>query len=201
MSTPEKRNLAGHLNPESLDVAQRLLFIGLSESDFVQASTAAKTALALVGDPTWEPCPTYLALSEAALIRYSRPFMGNRMPGTKKKAALPLSYLPFEIDGAEAFHQVAMAIRHQFGAHSDMTKRDLWLEKLLAPEFGVVWRGHALCAWLKPPDLYGLHRLANAMASALRQELSMLAEEAFPGIPGGAKLHVSTTSRTSARTF
>ncbi len=62
------------MTPDDLDRAQRILFIGLSESDFSQTSQAAAIALQQVGStPDWQPSPIYICLSEAALIRYARP--------------------------------------------------------------------------------------------------------------------------------
>lgn len=199
MSAAQKRQAArAPLGPESLDVAQRILFIGLAESDFMQASEAAGAALKLVGDRSWLPCSTYLALAEAALIRYARPFTGNRMPGMKQKAALPLSYLP-AIDGVEAFHRSVMDLRHEFGAHSDMTKRDLWIERLNTPEGDVHWRGHAMCAWMTPPDMYRLQKVALAMVTALKSELSKLADAAFPTLGVGAKVQITAARTTAVR--
>lgn len=172
--------------PDALDRGQRILFIGLSESDFSQASQAAGIALQQVGPtPDWKPSPIYICLSEAALVRYARPFMGNRMIGMKGKAALPLSYLPQSFGGVEAFHTSLMELRHQFGAHSDMTKRHLLLERLRELEHGNGWRGSALCALIKPPDLYNLRRVADAMVMLLKKELSSLADQHFPTVAPG----------------
>lgn len=107
------------------------------------------------------------------------------MIGMKRKVALPLSYLPQVSGGVEAFHASVMELRHQFGAHSDMTKRHLLLERL--QELGHVdgWRGSALCAWIRPPDLYNLQRVANAMVGSLKRELSSLADQHFATVAPG----------------
>lgn len=167
-----------------------MMFLGLAESDFSQSSDAARAGLSLVGSRGWKPCPTYLACSDAAVIRYARPFMGNRLPGVADKAFLPLSYLPKRLQGVEAFHQSVMELRHQFSAHSDMNKRDLRLEKLAVAEHGAHWRGHARCAYLHPPDLHALCKVAAELVRSLKVELSLLAEVAFPEFPTGETIRI-----------
>lgn len=190
----QKSKIPKRVSLEALELPLQILFTALSESDFCQAGDAARAALKLVGDERWQPTPEYLALSDSAIIRYARPFMGNKVPGRDQKAFLPLAFLPDNIQGVEAFHKSVMSLRHQFGAHSDMSQRDARIEKSAAHDGSSVWQGHALCAFLQPPDLYSLTRVADALVEKLKRELTAIAEKAFPNAEMGYSITITARS-------
>jgi hypothetical protein len=171
------------LELEDLPPKSQLWFLALAFSDLNDSEAAALSALHLVqievgvGVEYPQPSEHYKALIEIAIVRYGRPFKLCSLPDGKTAVRLPLSFLP---EGAEIPHKMFMEIRDKTTAHSDMTVREVRVERMPDINGLQMWRGHTSSLSISPAQAGALALLAAEIRKPILERLRNLAPELYP---------------------
>ncbi len=182
---------------------QQLLFLSIAHADFVQCAIAAERAIAT--DSTADPS-LYIALIEAAIVRYARPFTRCCVPQERARGApqrpqlsamLDKSYVPDQIQGALTVHRGAMEMRDSMYAHSDIELKPVRLMRLAHGDLPGSWRILGRVQGIGRTNLRYLHRLARALVERTSCDVADLAKIVLPPMQPGK--HATLQFRREAK--
>lgn len=164
---------------ETQPESTQLWFLSLAFADLTESETAARSALQLVKNNNANE-PLYFALTEVAVVRYSKPHKGNRLPDGRGTVRLPASFIPSD-DYSQRLHKLLIEARDKSMAHSDMSVRDARIVRIPDDQDGgSVWEGRTSSNTIDPATLNRLPELCIATRRRLLPAIKALAEKVMP---------------------
>lgn len=164
--------------------AQRLWFLVVAHSDLIQAAKAADAAMTFHEIDDLE---TRFALTEAAIVRFARPFCRCLIPQQRAHGApnppqlstkLPADFIPSDLPGGHSVLQAVMKRRDRVVAHSEIEFKPIRLSRH-APGHGQRWNLETLLQDVSDYNLKQLSRVARVLAAKAASEVDALADQLF----------------------
>jgi hypothetical protein len=172
----------------ALSNTQLIWFLSLAHEDFHRACIAAREALAISTESAHAEVERRVALGEAAVVRYARPFkrcvVPQQDPSLRQlSVAMDEDYLPTDIGGASDFHAEVLHARDSIAAHTDIAYRPVLIRR--RDIRGLEWRVDTACFVpdMGDDNLNQLVRVATALREKTAIEVGKLVMTHYPRIP------------------
>lgn len=176
---------------DTLDDVHRLWFYGVFFTDIkmVQAAAGHAFVVSRQGDDGRDPHGVFQALSDAAIVRYGRCFLGCTLPSGTTRTKLPPRYV-FE-GPLGVCHRQVIAMRHGLVAHADLRERRMVLRKAL-PNEAQKWHLIAGGGAMLPDGIMLLSGLCEQLRKMVVEEVRPLIEKRIDAMDFGEELDLAS---------